>query len=530
MKINNKGRHDSAPKGSGMPRWACRTAFCVCSWAAFWALARWTCAYALCARSQMWAWLGDADPQGLWGFGAPARAAGLWIGSLMASPAAASALVATLSAIASLFALIIMSRISKEAGWIAPLALCPGAAMTLMLCNVYAPLSTPIALTLVLGAVCACMLPKRWWMSATFAAVFAAVVAYSAGPWLLPGASYTPWINSEGDTGAVKYVYILSLGLPLMAALAGRFLHPKKIKTRIFWSAVSCAVFMIFLFKSADAMRRPADEALCELSYYASRGEWAKIERRCLQLPMADEPLLQNCWSLAMAEQGKLADRLFAQPWVSPYSIIDLNQRSPMAYMLFSDIFWSMGQIGLAQRYAFEANEALGNTSPRMLKRLADTNLAFGQQAVAEKYLRLLGRAVAPDSELIDAKRKCIPADNSFAYNPTLKPDLLATLRANPDHKATMQYLGCMCLLGKDVPGFAEIISEFYGTPALALPLPQHFQEGVAMASLAAGNDLAERCAIDPSLMQACQAFWSRQQRYDESYWHYIRDYTPVNQ
>lgn len=513
----------------GWPRWACRTAFFVCSWAAFWGLARWACAYTLCARSQMWAWLGDADPQGLWGMGGLARAAGLWMGSLLTSPASASALLATLSALASLFTLLIMSRISKGAGWVAPLALCPGAAMTLMLCDVYAPLSAPLALTLALGCVCACLLPKQWWMSATLAVVLAPAVIYFAGPWLVPGATYAPWINTEAG-GRMTQAYIWGLGLPLAAAVVGRFLHPKANKVRIFWSATSCAVLAIFLFRFSDAVRKPSDEALCELSYYASRGEWAKIESRCRQLPMADEPLLQNCWSLAMAEQGKLADRLFAQPWVSPYSIIDLNQRSPMAYMLFSDIFWSMGQIGLAQRYAFEANEALGNASPRMLRRLVDTNLAFGQQAVADKYLRLLGNDYAPNSAIIEAKSRCIPAENSFAFNPTLKPDLLATLRANPEHKATMQYLGCMCLLSKDVPGFAEVITEFYGTPALPAPLPQHFQEGVAMASLAAGNDLAERCAIEPSLMQACRAFWSRQQQYDESYWHYIRDYSPVDQ
>ncbi len=488
-------------------------------------LARWTCAYALCARSQMWSWLGDADPQGLWGMGGLARAAGLWLGSLMTTPALASALMSTLAALASLFTLMIMSRISKGAGWVAPLAVCPGAAMTLMMCDVYAPLSAPIALTFALGCLCVCLLPKRLWMSAACALVLGAAMAYLAGPWLVPGASYTPWINNEVGN-AMGGVYIWGLGLPLAAAVAGRFLHPKTNKGRIFWTAISCAVLAVFLY----TMRRPTDEAVYELSYYASRGEWGKIESRCRKLPMADEPLLQNYWSLAMAERGLLADRLFAQPWVSPRSIIDLNQRSPMAYMLFSDIFWSMGQVGLAQRYAFEANEALGNSSPRMLKRLVDTNLAFGQQAVADKYMRLLGHAYAPNPIEIMCKSHCIPTDNAFAFDPAFKPDLLATLRTNPEHKATMQYLGCMCLLSKDVPGFAEIITEFYGSPALPAPLPQHFREGVAMASLASGSDLAERCGIEPSLMQACRAFWSKQQQYDESCWHYIRDYSPANQ
>ena len=526
--IKNDKTNPSANR-RGWPLWTCRSAFFAASWAVIWVLARWACAYSMCARSQMWAWLGDADPQGLWGVGGLARAAGLWMGSLMASPAAASAVLASLLALASLFTLIIMSRLSKGAGWVAPLALCPATAMTLMMCDVHAPLSTPIAITLALGCARACLLPKRWWLSAALAVVLAPAVVYLAGPWLVPGASYTPWINTDGN-GAMVNVYAWGLGLPLTVAVAGRFLHPKANKVRIFCTTISCAVLAILLFRFSGTMRIPSEQALCELSYYASRGEWHKIESMCRQLPMADEPLLQNYWSLAMAERGLLADRLFAQPWVSPRSIIDLNQRSPMAYMLFSDIFWSMGQVGLAQRYAFEANEALGNSSPRMLKRLVDTNLAFGQQAVADKYLRLLGHAYAPNPIEIMSKSQCIPANNAFAFDPALKPDLLATLRANPEHKATMQYLGCMCLLSKDVPGFAEVIGEFYGTPALPAPLPQHFREGVAMASLASGSDLAERCGIEPSLMQACRVFWSKQQQYDESYWHYIRDYSPANQ
>lgn len=490
---------------------------------AFWGLSFWACGYALGARAQMWSWLGDADPQGLWGVGGLARAAGLWMGSLMATPAVAAAIVAVLLTLMSLFTLLIMRRISGGAWWTAPLAFCPGVASALMLCDVYAPLSTPFALTAALACVWACLLPKKWWQSLAAAIILGAAVVYCAGPWLLPGASYTQWIATRSRT----YPYIFGLCLPLAAAITGRWLHPKKIKSRIFWSAISCVVLLIFSFKAANSIRNPQDEALCQLSYYASRGEWAKIESRCKDLPMDDATLLQNYWSLAMAEQGKLADRLFAQPWVQSRSIIDLNQRSPMAYMLFSDIFWSMGQIGLAQRYAFEANEALGNSSPRMLKRLVDTNLAFGQDAVAEKYARLID--YAPDATS-DAKKRCIPAENRFAYDPTLMPDLLATLRANPEHKATMQYLGCMYLLNKNVPGFAEVIEEFVGTPALPTPLPQHFQEGVAMASLASGNDLAQRCGIEPSLMQACRAFWSKQQQYDESCWHYIRDYSPVNQ
>lgn len=504
--------------------WACRAAFLVASGLAFWGLARWACAYALCSRSQMWMWLDDAD--GLWGVGGMARAAGVWGGSLMTTPGAASAVLATLLAFTTLFALLIMSKISKRAGWIAPLALCPGAAMALMLCDVYVPLSTPIALTFALGCAWACLLPKHVWIKVACAVVLGVAVAYLAGPWLMPGASYTPWLRTGND--AATTALIAGLCVPFAAAIVGRYLRIKKTKSKVFWSAVSCAALALFTVKTSDALRNSTDEAFCELSYYSSRGEWGKIESRCRQLPMTDAPLLQNCWSLAMAEQGKLADRLFAQPWVSPLSIIDLNQRSPMAYMLFSDIFWSMGQVGLAQRYAFEANEALGNSSPRMLRRLADTNFAFGQKDVAEKYLRRL-RVTSYDAATAEAKSHCIPPDNRFALDPALKPDLLATLRANPEHKASMQYLGCMCLLAKDVPGFEEVVSEFCGSPALPLPLPQHFREGAAMASLASGSDLAERCAIEPSLMQACRAFWSKKQPYDESCWHYIRDYSPAN-
>lgn len=534
-----KGKSDLTAERKGIPLWACRAAFFVASWGAFWGLARWTCAYALCARGQMWSWLGDADPQGLWGVGGMARAAGLRMGSLMTTPAVASAVLATLAAFTSLFMLLIMRRISKGALWTAPLSLCPGVAMTLMLGNVYVPLSTPIALTVALGCGCACLLFRRWWMVAAAAVVLGVAVTYFCGPWLMPGASYVPWLG-KGATSAP----LTGVCISLAAAALGRFLNAKKNWLRIFCTAASCVVLLIFSF---NLYVKPVEEGVFELSYYASRGEWGKIERRCKSLPIADYTEMQNYWSLAMAEQGKLADCLFAQPWVHPRSLIDLSQRSPVEYMLFSDIYYSMGQIGLAQRYAFEANEALGNSSPRMLKRLADTNIAYGQYGVAEKCLRLLDKAGADGSWLADRrallnddtaveahrelgpKRRCIPSDDRFAFDPAIEPDLLETLRANPEHYSTMQYLGCIYLLGKNVPMFSELIVEFYGTPALPYPLPQHFQEGVAMASLASGDDLASKCDIEPSMMQACQAFWSKRQQFDQSCWHYIRDYKPVD-
>lgn len=100
-----------------------------------------------------------------------------------------------------------------------------------------------------------------------------------------------------------------------------------------------------------------------------------------------EQPAFQNYHNVALAEQGLLADQLFMQPCIDIQTIYVPGNKTPYLSALLSDIYFSMGHIAFSQRYAFEANEGMGNFSPRMLQRLVQTSLIYGHYGTARSIL-----------------------------------------------------------------------------------------------------------------------------------------------
>lgn len=171
--------------------------------------------------------------------------------------------------------------------------------------------------------------------------------------------------------------------------------------------------------------------------------------------------LEQNILNLALAETGQLQKRVKQQPCRDINSLVVMQIGSPYVAAMISDIYWCMGEISISQMYAFEANEKVGNLSPRLLKRLVLTNIVYGHYQVAEKYLKWLDKtifyrewaayyrtklsdeAVEADA-MLSLKRRCIPAENGFPSAQSMVYDLQQILIANPQHTASAEYLGAI--------------------------------------------------------------------------------------
>ncbi|MDO4955874.1 MAG: DUF6057 family protein [Bacteroidales bacterium] len=171
-----------------------------------------------------------------------------------------------------------------------------------------------------------------------------------------------------------------------------------------------------------------------------------------------------NMLNLALAETGNLKDHLKDQPSQDVNALFVLKIESPYVSALLSDVYWSAGEISMSQYYAFEANEKMDNLSPRLLKRLALTNIAFGHYAVAEKYLKWLDktlfysdwsqkcRALLNDKAVeadpvLKLKRKCIPEENCFPSVSSIVYDLQKIVAKNPEHTTSQQYLDALSQL-----------------------------------------------------------------------------------
>lgn len=260
-----------------------------------------------------------------------------------------------------------------------------------------------------------------------------------------------------------------------------------------------------------------------ELDYYARNGRWEDLLKATRGRNERNH-LCSALKNLALAEQGQLADKLFSYAQTGVEGLYLQWKPVPYVSILLSDLYWSMGNITLAQKAAFEANVSYDNHNPRMIQRLIDTNLAYGQYDVAEKYISILEktwryrswahgrRAMLGDDDAVMAdpvlseKRKCIPdtdvLSGMYGENPT---ELALIAESNPSHKATIEYLGCIYLLASDLTDFMDLVDKYYSTEVLPV-LPKSFQEAVLIwAEQHPGAE--EKYDISPEVLANYAAF-----------------------
>ncbi|MDR3269397.1 MAG: DUF6057 family protein [Tannerella sp.] len=291
---------------------------------------------------------------------------------------------------------------------------------------------------------------------------------------------YFPWIG------------LLLLLLPATLLRNRTELKPgRKPAERLVQLALVGCIFMFGLKNYVN----PKTEKFNELDYYVRTEQWDKVIAQC------DGNLsnyLYKCYlNLALAVKGELANQMFAFDQSGLRGLVLPENRVTHISVMQSDIYFAMGHIALAQQMAFEANVSTpGIGSPRMYKRLIQTNLITGAYPVAGKYIALLektryykswamaqrrflwdDKAVEADS-VLGMKRKCILSENHLSKINGLDSDLKRIARQNPAHKATIQYTGAMYLLDKNPDTFKEMVETLYGTEVLPA-LPKSFQEAV---------------------------------------------------
>ncbi|MDR2910432.1 MAG: DUF6057 family protein [Bacteroidales bacterium] len=235
-----------------------------------------------------------------------------------------------------------------------------------------------------------------------------------------------------------------------------------------------------------------------EFNYYTRNGQWDKIIERCDE--GVNNYLHLNFLNMALIEKGELAEKMFSFPQGGLQGLTVTWNMMPHISALQSDIYFSIGHIALAQRMAFEANVSMQNSNGAMLKRLVQTNLIYGAYPVAEKYIDLLEQtkyysewahehrrflwndyAVENDA-LLGMKRKCIPVSNTLIEEQNIHIDMEYIAIQNPAHQASIQYVGALFLLTKDILLFRELLEKHYGTDVLPT-LPKSYQEAIIIVT-----------------------------------------------
>ncbi len=130
---------------------------------------------------------------------------------------------------------------------------------------------------------------------------------------------------------------------------------------------------------------------IIEYDYLVRTHQWDAIIKKAETNP-TNLPLPVSSVNLALAAKGQLLDRLFEFYQNGTQGLLPDFQRDIITPLPTSEAFFMLGMTNDAERFAYEAQEAIPNyrKSGRIMKRLAECNMINCHYAVARKYLTLL--------------------------------------------------------------------------------------------------------------------------------------------
>ena len=187
--------------------------------------------------------------------------------------------------------------------------------------------------------------------------------------------------------------YSLFLVPILVLALCYGVRYLPKVKLSVCYALAGVVVLLMVLVSifGYDAKKYE----LIEYDYLVRIKDWngiiAKAEKKTPDLPMS-----VCATNLALAITNQLGDRAFDFYQRGREGLLPPFERNFTTAQLTGEIYYYLGLINTAQRFAFESMEALPNynKSGRIIKRLVETNMINGQYEVARKYLQLLEKTI----------------------------------------------------------------------------------------------------------------------------------------
>jgi hypothetical protein len=212
-----------------------------------------------------------------------------------------------------------------------------------------------------------------------------------------------------------------------------------------------------------------------------------------------DLPMSVSATNLALAMTNQLGDHAFDFYQRGSEGLLPGFERNFATTQLTGEIYFWLGLVNTAQRFAFEAMEAIPNynKSARVVKRLAETNLINGQYDVARKYLQMLEKTIfyrpwAQRTMALLGNEKAINAHPLYGTlrQYRLQEDFLFSDREidkicgqlfmhNQQNQMAAQYLVMLPLLDRDIPRFMQYVQVVQSKLQYN---PRHCQEAIAFA------------------------------------------------
>ena len=242
---------------------------------------------------------------------------------------------------------------------------------------------------------------------------------------------------------------------------------------------VMALAYVLVIVASWFGIKASFDEMtydLIDYDFLVRTEQWDKIIEKAEKKP-ATTPLSVSCVNLALSQKGQLADRLFEFYQNGSEGLFPTFTRDMISPVSTAEIFFRLGMVNDAERYMFEAQEAIPNyrKSARLTRRIIECEIINGNYKVAAKLLRrlqktlfysnwanqtiaLLGNEKAINQHPIYGKlRKYREKKQDFLFSDREMDQMLGLLFLNDNHnKMAYEYLVCYELLQRDMEKFMQ--------------------------------------------------------------------------
>jgi hypothetical protein len=291
-----------------------------------------------------------------------------------------------------------------------------------------------------------------------------------------------------------------------------------------------CMQFTVLILLAAWGIKTQANwekEEIMAYDYFSRSQKWNSIIRLAdKKAPAA--PISVASLNLALAKQNLLSNTMFEYFQNGPEGLLPSFQKEFIVNMMAGEIYYHLGLVNTAQRFAFEGMEAIpGNQkSVRSIQRLAETNIINGQYEVARKYLFLLKHTLfykkwaeeavtyLYNEEKINAhpewgKLRQFRPKKDFLFSEQEKDQVLGILwQNNTGNRTAYEYLLAYTLLKKDLQHFFDYyrLSENRKKDEV---VPKSYQEALAF--------IQGQIPFKPGLSE--EAFYKQ---YGKTYWYYL--------
>jgi len=301
-------------------------------------------------------------------------------------------------------------------------------------------------------------------------------------------------------------------------------------------------------------------EEIMAYDYHCKMQNWDRIIEMANRKSPA-VPMTVTCLNLALYKTGQLSDVMFHYFQNGPEGLLPSFQRDFMIPMVGGEPYYYLGFVNTAQRFAFEAMEALPDfqKSVRSIKRLAETNLINGYYEVASKYLSILENTLFYKNWAKETRKflhndvmiqshpewgeiRRFQTTNDFLFSSREINKILGIyFQQNTDHRMAYEYLMAYVLLTKDIQNFPVYFQ--WEKDFSYKEIPKSYQEALAYIwGLNYSNTDDFPFPLNQSVKQAVISYANiytsiqlpepiLRNQFSKTYWYYLhfRDYKLPN-